>query len=145
MYGKIKEELTKEIQSIRDAGLYKEERVIMTPQGAEIEVKGGKEVLNFCANNYLGLSSHPKVIEAAHKTLDEWGFGMSSVRFICGTQDIHKILEDKITKFLKTEDTILFVACFDANGGTFEPLIGAEDAIITDALNHASIIDGIRL
>ena len=145
MYGKIKEDLTKEIQSIRDAGLYKQERVIMTPQGAEIEVKGGIEVLNFCANNYLGLSSHPKVIEAAHKTLDEWGFGMSSVRFICGTQDIHKILEDKITKFLKTEDTILFVACFDANGGVFEPLIGAEDAIITDAMNHASIIDGIRL
>ena len=145
MYGKIKEELTQEIQSIRDAGLYKEERIIMTPQGAEIEVKGGKEVLNFCANNYLGLSSHPKVIEAAHKALDEWGFGMSSVRFICGTQDIHKILEDKISKFLQTEDTILFVACFDANGGVFEPLIGAEDAIITDALNHASIIDGIRL
>ena len=145
MYGKIKEDLTKEIQSIRDAGLYKQERIIMTPQGAEIEVKGGQEVLNFCANNYLGLSSHPKVIEAAHKTLDEWGFGMSSVRFICGTQDIHKILEDKLTKFLKTEDTILFVACFDANGGVFEPLIGAEDAIITDAMNHASIIDGIRL
>ena len=145
MYGKIKEDLTKEIQSIRDQGLYKQERVIMTPQGAEIVVKGGKEVLNFCANNYLGLSSHPKVIEAAHKTLDEWGFGMSSVRFICGTQDIHKILEDKITEFLKTEDTILFVACFDANGGVFEPLIGAEDAIITDAMNHASIIDGIRL
>lgn len=145
MYGKIKEELTQEIQSIRDAGLYKEERIIMTPQGAEIEVKGGKEVLNFCANNYLGLSSHPKVIEAAHKALDEWGFGMSSVRFICGTQDIHKILEDKISKFLQTEDTILFVACFDANGGVFEPLIGAEDAIITDSLNHASIIDGIRL
>jgi len=145
MYGKIKEDLTKEIQSIRDQGLYKQERVIMTPQGAEIEVKGGKEVLNFCANNYLGLSSHPKVIEAAHKTLDKWGFGMSSVRFICGTQDIHKILEDKITEFLKTEDTILFVACFDANGGVFEPLIGAEDAIITDAMNHASIIDGIRL
>ena len=145
MYGKIKEDLTKEIQSIRDAGLFKQERIIMTPQGAEIEVKGGKEVLNFCANNYLGLSSHPKVIEAAHKTLDEWGFGLSSVRFICGTQDIHKVLEDKITKFLQTEDTILFVACFDANGGTFEPLIGAEDAIITDALNHASIIDGIRL
>jgi glycine C-acetyltransferase len=145
MYGKIKEELIQEIQSIRDAGLYKEERIIMTPQGAEIEVKGGKEVLNFCANNYLGLSSHPKVIEAAHKALDEWGFGMSSVRFICGTQEIHKILEDKISKFLQTEDTILFVACFDANGGVFEPLIGAEDAIITDALNHASIIDGIRL
>ncbi len=145
MYGKIKENLTKEIQSIHDAGLYKSERVIMTPQGAEIEVKGGKEVLNFCANNYLGLSSHPKVIEAAHKTLDKWGYGMSSVRFICGTQDIHKILEQKISTFLQTEDTILYAACFDANGGAFEPLIGAEDAIITDQLNHASIIDGIRL
>jgi glycine C-acetyltransferase len=145
MYGKIREDLQKEIQSIRDAGLYKEERIIMTPQGAEIEVKGGRQVLNFCANNYLGLSSHPKVIEAAHKTLDEWGYGMSSVRFICGTQDIHKILEQKISQFLKTEDTILFAACFDANGGTFEPLLGAEDAIITDQLNHASIIDGIRL
>ena len=145
MYGKVKDDLTKEIQSIRDAGLFKGERVIMTPQVAEIEVKGGKEVLNFCANNYLGLSSHPKVIEAAHKTLDEWGFGMSSVRFICGTQDIHKILEQKISKFLQTEDTILYVACFDANGGVFEPLIGAEDAIITDQFNHASIIDGIRL
>ena len=145
MYGKIKEDLTKEIQSIHDAGLYKSERIIMTPQGAEIEVKGGKEVLNFCANNYLGLSSHPKVIEAAHKTLDEWGYGMSSVRFICGTQDIHKILEQKISAFLQTEDTILYAACFDANGGAFEPLIGAEDAIITDQLNHASVIDGIRL
>ena len=145
MYGKVKEDLTKEIQSIRDAGLYKAERIIMTPQGAEIEVKGGQEVLNFCANNYLGLSSHPKVIEAAHKTLDEWGYGMSSVRFICGTQDIHKILEQKIAQFLQTEDTILYAACFDANGGVFEPLIGAEDAIITDQLNHASIIDGIRL
>jgi glycine C-acetyltransferase len=145
MYGKIKNDLTKEIQSIHDAGLYKSERIIMTPQGAEIEVKGGKEVLNFCANNYLGLSSHPKVIEAAHKTLDKWGYGMSSVRFICGTQDIHKILEQKISKFLQTEDTILYAACFDANGGAFEPLIGAEDAIITDQLNHASIIDGIRL
>jgi glycine C-acetyltransferase len=145
MYGKTKENLTNEIQSIRDAGLYKEERIIMTPQGAEIEVKGGKPVLNFCANNYLGLSSHPKVIEAAHKTLDEWGYGMSSVRFICGTQDIHKILEQKISQFLQTEDTILYAACFDANGGVFEPLIGAEDAIITDQLNHASIIDGIRL
>jgi glycine C-acetyltransferase len=145
MYGKIKDDLTKEIQSIHDAGLYKAERIIMTPQGAEIEVKGGKEVLNFCANNYLGLSSHPKVIEAAHKTLDEWGYGMSSVRFICGTQDIHKILEQKISAFLQTDDTILYAACFDANGGVFEPLIGAEDAIITDQLNHASIIDGIRL
>lgn len=145
MYGKIKEDLQKEIQSIRDAGLFKDERIIMTPQGAEIEVKGGRQVLNFCANNYLGLSSHPKVIEAAHKTLDEWGYGMSSVRFICGTQDIHKILEQKISQFLQTEDTILFAACFDANGGTFEPILGAEDAIITDQLNHASIIDGIRL
>jgi len=145
MYGKIKEDLTTEIQSIRDAGLFKDERIIMTPQGAEISVKGGKEVLNFCANNYLGLSSHPKVIEAAHKTLDKWGYGMSSVRFICGTQEIHKILEKKISDFLHTEDTILYVACFDANGGVFEPLINQEDAIITDQLNHASIIDGIRL
>jgi glycine C-acetyltransferase len=145
MYGKIKEDLTNELQSIREAGLFKDERIIMTPQGAEIEVKGGKEVLNFCANNYLGLSSHPKVIEAAHKTLDEWGYGMSSVRFICGTQDIHKILEKKISDFLHTEDTILYVACFDANGGVFEPVLGKEDAIITDQLNHASIIDGIRL
>jgi len=145
MYVKVKEDLIKEIQSITDAGLYKDERIIMTPQGAEIEVKGGRKVLNFCANNYLGLSSHPRVIEAAHKTLDEWGYGMSSVRFICGTQDIHKVLEQKISQFLHTEDTILFAACFDANGGVFEPLITAEDAIITDQLNHASIIDGIRL
>ena len=141
----MKENLTKELQSIREAGLFKDERIIMTPQGAEIEVKGGKEVLNFCANNYLGLSSHPKVIEAAHRTLDEWGYGMSSVRFICGTQDIHKILEKKISDFLHTEDTILYVACFDANGGVFEPILSEKDAIITDQLNHASIIDGIRL
>ncbi|MEA2005566.1 MAG: glycine C-acetyltransferase [Acidobacteriota bacterium] len=145
MYGKIKEDLTKEIQSIRDAGLFKDERIIMTPQDAEISIKGGREVLNFCANNYLGLSSHPKIIEAAHKTLDEWGYGMSSVRFICGTQDIHRVLEQKIATFLQTEDTILFAACFDANGGVFEPILGSEDAIITDQLNHASIIDGIRL
>jgi len=145
MYGKIKEDLTNELQSIRDAGLFKSERIIMTPQGAEITVKGGREVLNFCANNYLGLSSHPKVIEAAHRTLDEWGYGMSSVRFICGTQDIHRILEQKISNFLQTDDTILFAACFDANGGVFEPILGKEDAIITDQLNHASIIDGIRL
>jgi len=145
MYGKIKDDLRKELQSIRDAGLYKEERIIMTPQGAKIEVKGGRKVLNFCANNYLGLSSHPKVLEAAHKALDEWGYGMSSVRFICGTQEIHKILENKITKFLGTEDTILYAACFDANGGIFEPVLKEEDAIITDQLNHASIIDGIRL
>lgn len=144
MYGKLQENLQKEIQSIRDAGLYKEERIIMTPQGAEIGVKG-RTVLNFCANNYLGLSSHPKVIEAAHKGLDKWGYGMSSVRFICGTQEIHKVLEDKISKFLGTEDTILYAACFDANGGVFEPLLSADDAIITDQLNHASIIDGIRL
>jgi len=145
MYGKVKDGLTKEIQSITDAGLYKDERIIMTPQGAKIEVRGGQKVLNFCANNYLGLSSHPKVIEAAHKTLDEWGYGLSSVRFICGTQDIHKVLEQKISQFLQTDDTLLFAACFDANGGVFEPLLGAEDAIITDQLNHASVIDGIRL
>jgi len=145
MYGKIKEFLQKEIQSIRDAGLYKEERIIMTPQAPEIEVKGGKKVLNFCANNYLGLSSHPKVIEGARKALEEWGYGLSSVRFICGTQEIHKILERKISEFLQTEDTILYAACFDANGGIFEPLLGPEDAIISDELNHASIIDGIRL
>jgi glycine C-acetyltransferase len=145
MYGKMKDNLSKELQSIRDAGLFKEERIIMTPQGAEIEVKGGQKVLNFCANNYLGLSSHPKVIKAAHEALDRWGYGMSSVRFICGTQDIHTVLEEKISKFLGTEDTILYAACFDANGGVFEPLLSADDAIITDQLNHASIIDGIRL
>ncbi|MCK4576115.1 glycine C-acetyltransferase [candidate division WOR-3 bacterium] len=145
MFGKMKEDLTKEIQSIREAGLYKDERIIMTPQTVEIEVKGGKKVLNFCANNYLGLSSHPKVIQAAHETLDKWGYGMSSVRFICGTQAVHKILEKKITDFLQTEDTILYAACFDANGGVFEPLFGKEDAIITDKLNHASVIDGIRM
>jgi len=145
MFGKMKEDLTKEIQSIRDNGLYKDERIIMTPQSVEIEVKGGKKVLNFCANNYLGLSSHPKVIQAAHDALDKWGYGMSSVRFICGTQDIHKILEKKISDFLQTEDTILYAACFDANGGIFEPLFKKEDAIITDKLNHASIIDGIRM
>lgn len=145
MYGKIKEDLQRELQSIREAGLYKEERVIISPQGVTIEVKGGKKVLNFCANNYLGLSSHPKVIEAAHRALDRWGFGMSSVRFICGTQEIHKILEEKISRFLQTDDTILYAACFDANGGLFEPLLGQDDAIITDQLNHASIIDGIRL
>ncbi len=145
MFGKMKEDLAKEIQSIKEAGLYKAERIIMTPQSAEIEVTGGKKVLNFCANNYLGLSSHPKVIEAAHATLDKWGYGMSSVRFICGTQDIHKELEKKISDFLHTEDTILYAACFDANGGIFEPLFGKEDAIITDKLNHASIIDGIRM
>ena len=145
MFGKMKEDLTKEIKSIREAGLYKDERIIMTPQTVEIEVKGGEKVLNFCANNYLGLSSHPKVIQAAHETLDKSGYGMSSVRFICGTQAVHKILEKKITDFLQTEDTILYAACFDANGGVFEPLFGKEDAIITDKLNHASVIDGIRM
>lgn len=145
MLGKAKKNLQKEIQSIKDDGLYKDERIITTPQGAEIEVKGGKKVLNFCANNYLGLANHPEVRKAAKETLDERGFGLSSVRFICGTQDIHKELERKIADFLETEDTILFAACFDANGGTFEPLLGKEDAIISDELNHASIIDGVRL
>ncbi len=144
MYGKIQEYLLEQIKSIRDGGLYKEERVIVSQQGAVIKLKDGKEVLNFCANNYLGLSSHPKVIEAAKRGLDERGYGMSSVRFICGTQDIHKILEQRISRFLKTEDTILYAACFDANGGIFEPLLGEEDSIISDELNHASIIDGIR-
>jgi len=145
MYGKIKDDLTKDLQAIREAGLYKAERIIMTAQGAEIKVKTGQKVLNFCANNYLGLSSHPEVIKAAHKTLDEWGYGMSSVRFICGTQDIHKQLEAKVSEFLGTEDTILYAACFDANGGVFEPFLDENCAIISDALNHASIIDGVRL
>lgn len=134
----------KELEDIKTAGLYKNERIITSDQGAEIEV-GGKMVLNFCANNYLGLSAHPKVIDAAKKTIDERGYGLSSVRFICGTQDIHKELEKKISDFLGTEDSILYAACFDANGGVFEPLFGEEDAIISDALNHASIIDGVRL
>ncbi len=137
--------LKKELQEIKDAGLYKSERIITSPQAAEISLEGGKKVLNFCANNYLGLSSHPKVIEAAKATIDSHGFGMSSVRFICGTQDIHKTLEQKISEFLGTEDTILYAAAFDANGGVFEPLLGPEDAIISDSLNHASIIDGVRL
>lgn len=145
MYGKIQEHLQKELQSIREAGLFKEERIISSPQGAEITLKDGRKVLNFCANNYLGLSSHPKVIEAAKRAIDTHGFGMSSVRFICGTQDIHKELEEKISAFLGTEDTILYAAAFDANGGVFEPLFGPEDAIISDELNHASIIDGVRL
>lgn len=136
--------IAKEVNEIREAGLFKTERIITSPQDAEIEV-GGKKVLNFCANNYLGLSSHPKVIEAAHKAIDHRGYGMSSVRFICGTQDIHKELERKISAFLGTEDTILYAAAFDANGGVFEPLFNEEDAIISDALNHASIIDGVRL
>jgi glycine C-acetyltransferase len=145
MYGNFKEHLEKEIESIRESGLFKRERIITSPQGAEITVSSGKKVVNFCANNYLGLSSHPKVTEAAKKALDTHGYGMSSVRFICGTQDNHKILEEKIAKFLGTEDTILYAAAFDANGGVFEPLFTEEDAIISDELNHASIIDGVRL
>ncbi|OEK05461.1 glycine C-acetyltransferase [Roseivirga misakiensis] len=145
MYDKLKPQLEAEIQSIKDAGLYKQERVITTPQSADIKTDDGNEVINFCANNYLGLSSHPKVVEAAKAAIDSHGFGMSSVRFICGTQDIHKELEKKISEFLGTEDTILYAAAFDANGGVFEPLFTAEDAIISDALNHASIIDGVRL
>ncbi len=145
MYGDLEQHLKKELQQIKDDGLFKKERVITTPQGAEIQTTEGKTVLNFCSNNYLGLSSHPKVIEAAHKALDTHGFGMSSVRFICGTQDIHKELEAKIADFLGTEDTILYAAAFDANGGVFEPILTKEDAIISDSLNHASIIDGVRL
>lgn len=145
MYGKIKEYLREELSDIKEAGLYKEERIITSAQGAVIRVSGGQEVINFCANNYLGLSAHPEVIKAAKETLDTHGFGISSVRFICGTQDIHKELEDRIAKFYGTEDTILYAAAFDANGGVFEPLLSAEDAIISDALNHASIIDGVRL
>jgi len=145
MFNTVEPALEKELHDIREAGLYKEERVIITPQGASIRTDQGKEVLNFCANNYLGLSSHPEIIEAAKKAIDTHGFGMSSVRFICGTQDIHKELEQKTAEFLGMEDTILYAAAFDANGGLFEPLLGKEDAIISDALNHASIIDGIRL
>lgn len=141
----LKPVLEAELNNIREAGLYKKERIITSPQGAEIKVSTGETVLNFCANNYLGLSSHPRVIEAAKKAIDSHGFGMSSVRFICGTQDIHLELEKKISEFLHTEDTILYAACFDANGGVFEPLLGEKDAIISDALNHASIIDGVRL
>jgi len=144
MYGNFREYLQRELQSIEEAGLFKRERVITTAQDAVVKVNG-KDVIIFCANNYLGLSSHPKVIEAAHATLDRHGYGMSSVRFICGTQDIHKTLEQKIATFHGTEDTILYAACFDANGGVFEPLFGEEDAIISDELNHASIIDGVRL
>ena len=145
MYGKLQEHLKNELAQLQEQGLYKRERIIITPQHSDIKVKGGQEVLNFCANNYLGLSSHPEVIQAAKDTLDSHGFGMSSVRFICGTQDIHKELESKIAAFLGTEDTILYAAAFDANGGVFEPLLGPEDAIISDELNHASIIDGVRL
>lgn len=145
MYDQFKPKLQHELKSIEEAGLFKRERIITSPQSAEITIAGGQKVLNFCANNYLGLSSHPRVLEAAKAAIDSHGFGMSSVRFICGTQDIHKTLERKISEFLGTEDTILYAAAFDANGGVFEPLFGAEDAIISDALNHASIIDGVRL
>jgi glycine C-acetyltransferase len=145
MYTSVKTQLLQELQAIRDAGLYKEERIITTPQGALIRTQQAGEVLNFCANNYLGLSSHPKVIDAAKQAIDSHGFGMSSVRFICGTQDIHKILEQRVAEFLGTEDSILYAAAFDANGGLFEPLLTEEDAVISDELNHASIIDGIRL
>jgi glycine C-acetyltransferase len=145
MYSTLKKNLQNELNQIKSDGLYKEERVITTPQGAVIKTTAGEEVINFCANNYLGLSSHPRVIEAAKKTIDQYGYGMSSVRFICGTQTIHKELEQKIAEFLGTEDAILYAAAFDANGGVFEPLLGPEDAIISDQLNHASIIDGVRL
>ena len=145
MYGKFKEHLKKELLSIDEAGLYKKERIITSAQGAEIKVSTGDEVLNFCANNYLGLSNHPELIKAAKETMDSHGYGMSSVRFICGTQDLHKTLERKIADFFGTDDTILYAACFDANGGVFEPLLAEEDAIISDSLNHASIIDGVRL
>ncbi|MCF6171138.1 MAG: glycine C-acetyltransferase [Bacteroidales bacterium] len=145
MYGKIKAHLIQEISNIRKAGLYKEERIIVSPQQAEIHLESGQKVLNFCANNYLGLSNHPELLKAAKEGLDSHGYGMSSVRFICGTTDLHKTLERKIAEFFGTEDTILYAAAFDANGGVFEPLLTAEDAIISDSLNHASIIDGVRL
>ena len=145
MYGKLQQHLQQEIATIQENGLFKKERIITSPQGAEITISTGETVLNFCANNYLGLSSHPEVVQAAKDALDTHGFGMSSVRFICGTQDIHKELEQKIAQFYGTEDTILYAAAFDANGGVFEPLLGEEDCIISDSLNHASIIDGVRL
>ncbi|MGW8316939.1 MAG: glycine C-acetyltransferase [Bacteroidales bacterium] len=145
MYGSIQQHLQQELENIREAGLFKSERIISSPQEAEITLETGEKVLNFCANNYLGLSNHPGLVQAAKQALDTHGFGMSSVRFICGTQDLHKLLEQKIADFFGTEDTILYAACFDANGGVFEPLLTAEDAIISDALNHASIIDGVRL
>ena len=145
MYGKIKDHLATELKNIEEAGLFKAERIITSPQGADINLTTGQEVLNFCANNYLGLSNHPRLVKAAKDTIDSHGFGMSSVRFICGSQDIHKTLERKIAEFFGTEDTILYAACFDANGGVFEPILTAEDAILSDSLNHASIIDGVRL
>ena len=145
MYTKFQKHLSNIIGEIKEAGLYKEERIIVSPQGAEIELNTGQKVLNFCANNYLGLSNNPSLIEAAKASLNDHGYGMSSVRFICGTTDLHKELEKKIAEFFSTEDTILYAACFDANGGVFEPLLTEEDAIISDSLNHASIIDGVRL
>jgi glycine C-acetyltransferase len=145
MYQNYKSHLDNELKNIREAGLYKNERIIISPQGAVIRVTDGKEVLNFCANNYLGLSNNPELIQAAKNALDTHGYGVSSVRFICGTQDVHKKLEASIAKFFGTEDTILYAACFDANGGVFEPLLNEDDAIISDSLNHASIIDGVRL
>ncbi len=145
MFGKMKTDLQKTFGELQEQGLFKKERIIVTPQGAKIKVSTGEEVLNFCANNYLGLSNHPAVVAAAQKTMDDWGYGLSSVRFICGTMQIHKELEKKVSEFLGMEDTILYAACFDANGGVFEPLLGEESAIISDELNHASIIDGVRL
>ncbi len=145
MFGSMKDYLQEQISGIRQEGLYKDERIIVSPQNAQIEVKNGQKVLNMCANNYLGLASHPEIIEAARNSYDKWGYGLSSVRFICGTQEIHKQLEKKISDFLGMEDTILYTSCFDANGGLFETLLGEEDAIISDELNHASIIDGVRL
>jgi glycine C-acetyltransferase len=145
MYGRAKERFAATLNEIREAGLYKEERILTTPQSSQIAVASGAKVINFCANNYLGLSSHPDVVAAARRSLDEWGFGLSSVRFICGTQEIHKQLERRLSEFLGFEDTILYASCFDANGGLFETLLGPDDAIISDALNHASIIDGVRL
>src|SRR5438876_2579263 len=145
MFGSMKQHLAQQLSEIRAAGLYKNERILTTPQEAHIRVADGQPVLNLCANNYLGLAEHPEVIKAAHQALDNWGYGLSSVRFICGTQSIHKQLEAKLSEFLGTEDTILYSSCFDANGGLFETLLGPEDAVISDELNHASIIDGVRL
>ena len=145
MYGKMKQDLQQTLEELKEQGLYKTERIITSSQSSEIRVGGGETVLNFCANNYLGLANNPQVVKAAQNIMNEWGFGLSSVRFICGTQDIHKKLEEKVSDFLGTEDTILYVAAFDANGGVFEPLLGEDSAIISDELNHASIIDGVRL
>src|SRR5690554_927043 len=145
MYGQLKQDLVQGIKQLKEQGLYKKERIITSAQDSEIRVTTGETVLNFCANNYLGLANHPEVVKAAQEVMNYWGFGLSSVRFICGTQEIHKELEQKVSEFLGTEDTILYCACFDANGGVFEPLLGEDSAIISDELNHASIIDGVRL